>query len=61
MWSKKIVRNAGVEVDQKAIAVGANYLTGKHGFGVHYAQKGDLSSTADSGAKLSQLLNTSTI
>ncbi|SFN17760.1 Outer membrane protein (porin) [Formivibrio citricus] len=55
MWDRKKTRTAGVEARQDAWAVGASYLTGKHGIGVQYAKMGDIkngsgTSSSDTGA-----------
>lgn len=42
-WDRKKTKAnaAAAEIRQDAWAIGANYATGKHGFGVHYGKVGD--------------------
>ncbi|SFN67264.1 Outer membrane protein (porin) [Formivibrio citricus] len=43
MWDRKKTKasTAAAEIRQDAWAIGANYATGKHGFGVHYGKIGN--------------------
>ncbi len=47
MWDRKKTKTGAVsaEIQQDAWAVGANYASGKHGFGVHYGKLGNQKNT----------------